>query len=427
MVFAAGAPMHQAYAERLTEALLAASSQATDPAQRRAIEVIALRCDAVAPELSPALHRRLASLADAYFPPSTFQEARALSALGDAAVERLKPSAVGDAVAPALRCLRLVGTEAARRVMELYRDTRDPAALEELAQVFDPLLLPAVLDAVQNYQRFIALRPSLRERIHSLEALVPLKATRNLWLSGTSVSDLSPLAGLSELQSLDLSRTRATDVSALISLPKLSTLSLLDTPTSLAPLAQSASLRQLSIGGDSLASLASLADLSRLEILVVLYSPVTSLEPLASLVSLKDLTVVQSQVTDLSPLAVLSALTSLDLGSSPVTDLSPLARMRALKSLRLSNLGIDRLDSLSPLTGLTGLSIPNLPVESLAPLADLRELERLDISGTRVETLRPIIALPKLRVVLAHKAQLSEEEVKRFTSAYPGRKVEQGR
>jgi hypothetical protein len=427
VVFAAGAPMHQAYAERLIESLLAAAAGAEDPAQRRAIEMIALRCDAVAPELSPALHRRLAALADAYFPPSTFQEARALAALGDAAVARLEPAAVGAAAVPALRCLRLVGTEAARRVMEQYRDTRDPEALEELAQVIDPLLLPAVLEAVQNYQRFLSLRPSVRERIQILEALSGLKTTRNLWLSGTSISNLSPLGGLRELRSLDVSHTRVADVAALVSLPKLTSISLLDTRASLAPLAEIASLRQLSVGGDPLTSLAPVSQLSQLGILIVLYSPIADLEPLASLVSLKDLTIIQSQVTDLSPLAELAALTNLDLGSSPATDLSPIARMRSLKSLRLSNLPVDRLNALSPLTSLTSLAVPNLPVDDLTPLAGMNQLERLDISGTRVKTLQPIIALPNLRSVLAHKSQLNEEEVKRFTSAKPGRKIEQGR
>ncbi|MBI1358258.1 MAG: hypothetical protein GC160_28315 [Acidobacteria bacterium] len=99
----------------------------------------------------------------------------------------------------------------------------------------------------------------------------------HLDLSGTEVTDLSPLQGLSSLASLDLSVTEVTDLSPLQGLSSLTSLSLSSTE-------------------------------------------VTDLSPLQGLSSLTSLKLWGTGVTDLSPLQGLSSLTSLSLLGTEVTD-----------------------------------------------------------------------------------------------------------
>ena len=86
------------------------------------------------------------------FPPRDMEEARQLAALGEEGIARLAPKAGAsdEEAAAAVRCLRLIGSQAADAAIDAYRDFTAPAVLEELAQVRHPLTLPAVLAAAQD-------------------------------------------------------------------------------------------------------------------------------------------------------------------------------------------------------------------------------------------------------------------------------------
>lgn len=135
-------------------------------------------------------------------------------------------------------------------------------------------------------------------------------------LSGTGVSDLSPLAGLSGLNVLDLGICKQ--------------------------------LRNLS--------------------------------PLAGLGELKSLNLNSTPVRDLLPLAGLSALTTLDLTCTPVSDLSPLAGLSGLTTLELSLTKVSHLSSLAGMSELAWLNFVGTPVTDLSPLAELKNFREIQVS-----------------------------------------------
>ena len=151
-------------------------------------------------------------------------------------------------------------------------------------------------------------------------ALRKAKATR-LFLTGTGVTDLRPLAKLSNLERLDLDGTGVTDLGPLAKLSNLVCLNLNRTGvTDLGPLAQLSNLETLYLYGTGVTNLRPLAKLSNLETLNLNGTGVTNLRPLAKLSNLESLYLDETGVTDLGPLAKLSNLGELRLNGTAVTD-----------------------------------------------------------------------------------------------------------
>ncbi|VAW02330.1 hypothetical protein MNBD_ALPHA07-1330 [hydrothermal vent metagenome] len=113
---------------------------------------------------------------------------------------------------------------------------------------------------------------------HEISTLENLQV---LYLTGTGVSDLAPLAGLTQLKGLYLTKTQVSD-------------------------------------------LAPLANLTQLDTLWLTETQVSDLTPLANLTQLEMLSLTKTQVSDLAPLANLTQLTMLDLTEIPASDFSTL-------------------------------------------------------------------------------------------------------
>jgi hypothetical protein len=223
-------------------------------------------------------------------------EARQLAALGDEAIPRLAPKqgASDEEAAAAVRCLRLIGSEADDAAIDAYREFSAPAVLEELAQVRHPLALPAVLAAAQDLLGWTRFPGAIKARIIDAEPLAGLTSLQELVLSDTEVADLRPLEGLTNLQVLFLSDTEVADLRPLEGLTNLQALYLGDTQ-------------------------------------------VADLRPLAGLTSLQKLYLSGPQVADPRPLEGLTNLRSLHLDGTQVAD-EQLARLQKA----LPNLGIYR-------------------------------------------------------------------------------------
>lgn len=171
-------------------------------------------------------------------------------------------------------------------------------------------------------------------------------------LSGSRVTDLSPLAG-APLSHLDLSGIKdLTDLSAL----------------------RGMGLTRLLINGTSV------ADLS----------------PLREMRTLENFRAAWTQVFDLSPLEGL-ALKSLDLSGSPVSDLSPLSGA-PLQELTLRGTHVT---DLSPLSGmpLKRLDLHYTPVIDFKPLAGL-PLEKCNLQYNRITDLTVLRGMPLRELVL---------------------------
>jgi hypothetical protein len=295
-VFCAASPTGAAFAKPMMQELLH-QAEKLPAEQARQLRILAVRCEAAAStDFPPEARQPIIAMAPVLFPPRNMDEARQLAALGDEAIPRLAPKqgASDEEAAAAVRCLRLIGSEAADAAIDAYREFSAPAVLEELAQVRHPLALPAVLAAAQDLLGWTRFPGAIKARIIDAEPLAGLTSLQELVLSDTEVADLRPLEGLTNLQVLFLSDTEVADLRPLEGLTNLQALYLGDTQ-------------------------------------------VADLRPLAGLTSLQKLYLSGPQVADPRPLEGLTNLRSLHLDGTQVAD-EQLARLQKA----LPNLGIYR-------------------------------------------------------------------------------------
>ena len=186
---------------------------------------------------------------------------------------------------------------------------------------------------------------------NKIEVQMDSTGSRELDLSHTPISDLSPIVNLTTLQSLNLMNTIISDISPLANLTELHSLNLLGTPDSdLAPVMTLRNLRSLELGNVEDLELDLLANLRKLQSLVLEGSSTVNLSPLAKLPALKSLVLIGELVSTLASLSGCKYLHSLGLWFS-IPDLSPLADLTKLHSLALGHGSPD----LTPIASLSGL------------------------------------------------------------------------
>jgi hypothetical protein len=222
-VFCAASPTGAPFAKSMMHQLLQ-QADGMPAEQARRLRILAVRCEAVAStDFPPEARQAISSMAPVLFPPRTMDEARQLAALGNEAISRLGPiEGASEEEAPAaVRCLRLIGSQAADAAIDDYRNSTMPAVLEELAEVRPPLTLPAVLAAARGVSLWDNIPTSVKARIIDAEPLEGLADLQYLDLSDTQVADLRPLAGLTNLQTLDLRGTHVENLRVLAGLTNL--------------------------------------------------------------------------------------------------------------------------------------------------------------------------------------------------------------
>jgi hypothetical protein len=404
VVFAAAAPTHVAYANTLIAELIESAARQSSVAQRRALEVVALRCDAAAPSLDAALRGQLEELAAALFPPTTFEEAQSLAAMGQLAVPRLRfTSTLLPDAAACVRCLRLIATPSALSALQTFRHIDDMDTLEELAQIFDPLTLPAVVAATADYGKWNIIRPSIKNNLRSLETLTGRADIQSLYLSDSAITNLDPLSTLINLRVLDVGSTAVNDLS---------------------PIAGLTQLFGLYLDGTKIIDLSPLNAMQSVKTLWLGNSEPCSLQGVERLGSLTALRVIGLGVTDLGPITALGNLTDLWLHGIGTSDLSPVARLTGLTRLSISFCEMDDPSPVSGLFKLVDLDVQQTRVRDLTALANLPALSTLDISSCPVESLAAVRHLSNLQRLVAKRTPLSQSEIEDFRTAIPGRQVD---
>jgi hypothetical protein len=140
---------------------------------------------------------------------------------------------------------------------------------------------------------------------------------QQLSLSGTQVSDVSPLAGLGQLELLNLRGTEVSDVG---------------------PLAGLTQLRSLDLSETWVTDVKPMSGLGQLRTLYLFNSPVSDVSPLAGLGQLQRLHLRSTKVSDVGPLAGLGKLEMLDLRDcTSLNDLTSLAGLENLREILLSH------------------------------------------------------------------------------------------
>ncbi|MBT9287925.1 leucine-rich repeat domain-containing protein [Prosthecodimorpha staleyi] len=221
---------------------------------------------------------------------------------------------------------------------------------------------------------------------------------RHLDLSGTGVTDLSPLSDLKALEELDLEFNGAKDLSPLSGLTALKSLNLgTNGLTDVSPLSGLTALETLALDNTGVTDVTPLSGLTSLETLEISNTGVTDISPLSGLSALATLALFGARVADVSPLSGLTALQTLDLDNTGVTDVSPLSGLTALRTLRLAYTSVTDVSPLSDLTALSELYLNNTGVLDVSPLTGLTTLETFALGNTGVTDVSPLSGLTALR------------------------------
>lgn len=200
-------------------------------------------------------------------------------------------------------------------------------------------------------------------------------------LSGTAVTDLSPLAGV-PFMALDARGLKIRDLAPLKGMP-LVKLFLEDTLVDDISALKGAKLDELYLSNTKVKDLSALSGMP-LTSLNLLGTPAEDVTPLKGL-PLKMLWLNETKVADLRPIAA-CPLVSLTLHKTPVSDLRPLSTNKTLRRLHVGETAVK---DLTPITGLGLTRLIFTPSKIEKGLDEVRKMETLTEVGTSFETRMP--------------------------------------
>jgi Leucine-rich repeat (LRR) protein len=235
--------------------------------------------------------------------------------------------------------------------------------------------------------------------VSHLDFIAALPVLEELYVSGGTFTDLSPLADCDQLLALDLSGNLGiTNFAVLASLPQLEWgLNLEDTGiANIAFVASLPNLRSLNLWAGNVRDLGPLANATNLVELQLGYNAVANAAPLAGCTNLESLDLHGNQISDLNFLSGLAKLIQLNLDSTPIQDISPLAGLTNLTHLVLNATLATNLATVTNLTQLTQLHVRNLGLTNASFLAALTHLRVLDAADNALTALPPYPSLSRL-------------------------------
>ena len=218
----------------------------------------------------------------------------------------------------------------------------------------------------QDQLNHVYLVSASSQPIRDLAGLENCPNLNTIYLTGSQVSDLTPLSKLTNLEQLTISGRPGPGLETIgrSHAPAYLNLSL-NQISDLTPLANLKDLQTLNLSSNAVAELGPLQGLTALQSLRLDGNQISDLKPLAGLKSLQMLSVKNNRVTDLTPLINLTAWRTLYLDQNQVSDLAPLVTMVAP----------DR----QPIKGVTPFWIVSLrgnPLSAEARSRDLPELQK---------------------------------------------------
>jgi len=367
--------------------------------KKQYLHLLAVACLETATSVEPSTREKVLTCAKALLPPKNNDEVPMLAAVGNEIIPLLKYESQYSAEEAALCIATLVqiGNRSAMLAIIDYAKATFESDESEHDQEYGQFLIGRAIG--KGWDIF-------DQSTYISQIFSQLK---ELDLSNTQVTDLSPLSVLNQLKELDLSNTQVTDLSPLSGLNQMNALYLRNTQvTDLSPLSGLNYLNRLFLSNTQVTDLSPLSGLNQLNILDLSETQVTDLSPLSGLNQLKELDLSDTQVTDLSVLSGLNQLKELDLSDTQVTDLSVLSGLNQLNSLNLSNTQVTDLSILSGLNQLTGLNLRNTQVTDLSPLSGLNYLNRLFLSNTQVTDLSPLSVLNQLKELDLSNTQVTD-------------------
>ena len=419
---------------------------------RHQVYLLALACLETCTELDPAIRQEVVFEARSVFPPHSSDEMSQIAKAGNHAVELLPydPDYPAKIAILCIQTLAEIGGEVALAKLADYRADKRSSVQRALANVWSRFELNLFVERVLQGKQELTLTEIPRHENWWLT--IPWITKLNL--SGSNISDLSPLANLPNLTQLDLSETNISDLSPLENLSNLTQINLSETNISdLSPLENLSNLTQINLDWSEkvsgLSALTNLANLNQLSlnskhININCVSPVVDLplthfsigadtlwdlncQPSKIHFTLKGVTDLPdlSKLTQLSYLVLgvareigmphlpnLPFLSILFLGGRIIRDLSPLANLSNLTHLSLLELAAsDIIVDLSPLanfSNLTQLSLGESNISDLSPLANLSNLTQLSLGESNISDLSPLANLSNLTQLSLGESNISD-------------------
>jgi Leucine-rich repeat (LRR) protein len=200
--------------------------------------------------------------------------------------------------------------------------------------------------------------------IQSIDPLAQLLTLRQLDISGTSVSDLTPIRNLTELVELQAANTAITD---------------------LQPLKYSSHLEILNLSNTRVNNIAVVERMTNLKKMNLSGTPVTDFAPLVALTGLLEADLSNTKIATLTTCENLTQLTELNIAGTLITDLSPLKTVKNLEVLNVDSTRIKDFSVLSNLENLTVLHANHTLLADLMPLQKLAHLEKIYCDQTPIK------------------------------------------
>jgi Leucine-rich repeat (LRR) protein len=147
------------------------------------------------------------------------------------------------------------------------------------------------------------------------------------------------------------------------------------------------------------------------EIVIDADNVVYTLEPLTQIVFLKKLVVNNNQIQDLSPLSDKQYLEILSVSGNPVDNIMPLSNLSMLKNLNIENTPVADLHPIAGLKNIKVLNIAGTSVSNLKPLAGFESLEDLSIVNTGVKSVVILENLSSLKHLKAYKTKIKNKHI----------------
>ena len=202
-----------------------------------------------------------------------------------------------------------------------------------------------------------------------------LLSEESLKLSGTGLTDLTPLAGAVQLRYLEIDGNQISDLRPLRFMTGLVYLNARQNQIShLDGLENAGGLVRLYLDDNLLTDAGPLRGMPDLAELPLARNRFASVESLTSLPALYELNLSGNQLRDARGLEAHPGLRSLDLSENQLTGVAPLAGLTVLKNLNLARNSINDLLPVAGLTELLYLYIDSNPVRDLSPLSEMQKL-----------------------------------------------------
>jgi hypothetical protein len=381
---------------------------ADEPKNRQMLETLAVACLETSPQLDPALHARIQTVAESLLPPKSVRQAEILARIGEPLLDLLAerpPRGVRQSAAT-IRAASLIGGDTALKIMAACSRTDGSSVRAELLRawpLFDPEEYARLVLSRSPHSRFLTIDdPSLLPGLHHLtgldhlnidirEGYGDLAILRDLpTLTGLNVMadlklrDLGPLAGHPALERILLQEVGTVDLGPLATLPKLRYLYLrADRVANIESLRDCAVLDDFHIRAlQNFDQLSQFLPLRPIKVFDLVDETIEDLNPLFGIpqlakleglelsscdqlhsiygiehwaATLRSFTLWRSRaVVDFEPLTRLPQLESLSLAWGSATDLHVVRQLPALRQLTLYD---DADTDLTPLQGVTSLEI----------------------------------------------------------------------